>query len=41
MYEHSLRHVDQNHLDSGLPTVTDQAALSALQRYEKDLLRLR
>ena len=38
-YDHSLRYGHTN--DEKAMTVTDKAALAALQRYEKDLMRLK
>lgn len=40
MYDHSLRHVDPT-VSETKPTVTDQAALAALHRYEKELVNLK
>lgn len=38
-YDHSLRYGHTN--DEKQMTVTDQAALAALQRYEQDLVKLK
>jgi hypothetical protein len=40
IYDHSLRHVDENVSDAK-PTVTDKTALAALHRYENELVRLK
>jgi len=40
MYDHSLRHIDSSVSDKR-PTVTDQAALAALHRYENELIHLK
>ena len=40
MYDHSLRHIEPSASDAK-PTVTDQAALTALHRYETELVNLK